>query len=327
MAILTPLSLISAQRLGGLYGLNVIGVTGLLAGSVNSSFDLELMGGQRAFLRIYEEQSHEGAAREARLLEHLSTRGVPTPRPLARTDRILEGAPVPAFVAEHKGKAVAVFPWVDGEPLCQRRVTPEKARRVGEALARVHLAGASFEGTRASRFDADALEARLANLPWATLDADVRAAATELRQTLAERRPRAPESQGVIHGDLFRDNVLWQGDSISALIDFESASRGSAAFDLCVTMLAWCYGDDLDHELMGALGRGYMSVRPLSSEDRAHLFDEAIFAATRFAITRITDYELRPRGLGVFKDYRRFLARKRTIERLGPEGLLTALGL
>lgn len=327
MAILTPLSLLDAQRLGALFGLDVIRATGLLAGSVNSSFELELAGGGRVFLRVYEEQSHEGAAREARLLEHLSTQGVPTPRPLARVDAASEGDPGRAFIAEHTGKPVVIFPWVDGEPLCQRCVTPERARRVGEALARVHLAGAAFGETRESRFNAGALEARLASLPWPALNADVRAAASELRQSLAEGRPRAPQSLGVIHGDLFRDNVLWQGDSIAALIDFESASRGSAAFDLCVTMLAWCYGDDLDRDLVGALGRGYEGVRPLSGEERAHLYEEAIFAATRFSITRITDYELRPRGLGVFKDYRRFLARKRAIERLGPEGLLTALAL
>jgi len=319
MATLTPLALEHAQAIGSLFGMDVVSTNGIQAGSVNSNYKLELAGGGLVFLRIYEEQRAETASLEARMLEHLSTRGVPTPRPIERKDG--------ALLAEHQGKPVILFPWVDGETLCQRLVTPERMSRVGEALAQVHVAGASYEGAPASRFSEADLEARLESLPWSTLDAELRGAATELRRRLRERPPRAPESLRVIHADLFRDNVLWQDDAIAALLDFESASRGSAAFDLGVTLLAWCFTDDLDRDLARALMRGYCGVRPLDDEDRAHLFSEASFAALRFAITRITDFELRPRGSGVYKDYRRFLGRGRALDRLGPEGLLTFLGL
>jgi homoserine kinase type II len=158
----------------------------------------------------------------------------------------------------------------------------------------------------------------------------VAAAVDELTGRLERIRaaaPRTPGPQTLIHGDLFRDNVLWQAGEISALLDFESASRGSAAFDLAVTMLAWCFGDDLDPELVSALAAGYASVRPLSTEERDRFFHESVIAALRFSITRITDFELRPKGSGVYKDFRRFLARQRTLERLGPEGLLALLGV
>ncbi|AUX19998.1 serine kinase [Sorangium cellulosum] len=342
MAILTPLSLADARRVGALYGLEIADVRGLLAGSVNSNYALTLADGRgRVFLRVYEEQRHEAAAREARMLEHLAAGGVATPQPLRRRDGASE-ADGAAFIAEHAGKPVALFPWVAGDSLCQARVTPDAARRVGSALARVHLVGASFEGANASRFDLDNLDQRLRGLralrhagadaasPAAAFTPEVAAAVDELALRLERIRaaaPRAPGPQTLIHGDLFRDNVLWQDGEISALLDFESASRGSAAFDLAVTMLAWCFGDDLDPALAAALAAGYTSVRPLSPEERDRLFHESVVAALRFSITRITDFELRPKGSGVYKDFRRFLARQRTLERLGPGGLRALLRL
>ncbi|WP_437968341.1 homoserine kinase [Sorangium sp. So ce260] len=345
MAILTPLSLADARRIGALYGLEIADVRGLLAGSVNSNFALTLAdGGGQVFLRVYEEQQLPAASREARMLEHLAAGGVATPQPLRRRDGA-SGAGGAAFIAEHAGKPVALFPWVAGESVCQARVTPAATRRVGAALARVHLVGASFEGANTSRFDLDSLDQRLQGLRASgrgagadpakaagplppTLPPEVAAAVDELTARLQRIRDAAPRTSGpetLIHGDLFRDNVLWQDGEISALLDFESASRGSAAFDLAVTMLAWCFGDDLDPDLAAALAAGYVSVRPLSTDERGRLFHESLVAALRFSITRITDFELRPKGSGVYKDFRRFLARQRTLERLGPEGLLALL--
>ena len=317
MAMLTPLPLEAAQGLGVRYGLEVVDVTPILAGSVNSNFRLGIAGGKRVFLRIYEEQNAEAARGEARLLDHLATRGVPTPRPARRTDLAH-----PAFIADHAGKPVAVFPWCEGEALCQRGVDAGSARSVGAALARVHVAGASFEGASPSRFGAPELARRLRRLESIALPVDLQQAVARLAERLPALAARTASSEiGVIHGDLFRDNVLWSGGSISALLDFESASSGSAAFDLAVTMLSWCFGDGFDEDLARAMAEGYASVRPLDTAERRAFFDEARFAALRFSITRITDFELRPAGTGIHKDYRRFVARLDAIERLGPEGV------
>lgn len=323
MAILTPLDVDAAARIGALYGLEVRGTRGLLAGSVNSNYALELAGAPgRVFLRIYEEQGAAAARREAVLLDGLARAGVPTPRPLARKDG--------GFVAEHAGKPVALFPWIAGEALCQARVTPEAARAVGAALARVHLASPGLTASP-SRFDAAHLRHRVDGLR----DRD-RALPRALREVVAQlargideldRAEAPPGASGVVHGDLFRDNVLFDGGRLVALLDFESASHGRFAFDLAVTMLAWCYGDAFEPRLARAMTDGYASVRPLDAADRASLYPDARFAAHRFALTRITDFELRPPGQSVHKDYRRFVARLDALEAMGEAGLMDLLGL
>jgi homoserine kinase type II len=324
MAILTPLPLDAARRLGARYGLSVASVRGIPAGSVNSNFELTLEGGGRVFLRVYEEQTAASAAGEARLLDHLSASGVATPRPLS-----LELDPG-RFIAEHAGKPVAVFPWARGEALCQARVSPEAAREVGTALGRVHAAGASFPDAPRSRFGVAQLEERIQRLQATRLSTDLVEMVARLAGRLERFKDRDPErapGAGLVHGDLFRDNVLWEGGAITALLDFESASRESRPFDLMVTILAWCFTDKLEPALARALALGYAAARPLPPDEAARLHAEGCFAALRFSITRITDFELRPGGSGVYKDYRRFVARGDALDALGSAGLRTLLGL
>lgn len=341
MAVLTSIQLDDARRIGREYGLDVAGIRGILAGSVNTNYECALAGGGRAFLRIYEEQGAEGAAREMRLLDHLGSRGVPTVRPLLRTGAGDTTAPT---LSEHAGKAAAMFPWVDGEVLCQKRVTPAVMEQVGAALAKIHVAGADFEGAQRSRFDTAHLLGRVERLraqghgraasgeiAGGEIGADVERLADKLaahaeRERARDARDGAPPS-ALVHGDVFRDNVLWSGGQMAAVLDFESASLGSVMFDLCVTMLAWCYGDTLERGLARALASGYVRERPLTVTDRERLFDDAVFAALRFSVTRITDYELRPAGTGIYKDYRRFLGRLGAVEGLGAAGLSAFLGL
>lgn len=326
MAILTLLEEDDARRLGARFGLDVVSMRLVPQGSVNTNAVVTARDGSSWFLRVYEEQTPETARHEAAVLTALAEGGVPTPTPLPLTDG--RGA-----IAEHAGKPVAVFPFVAGEVVCQRRVTPERTAAVGAALARVHLVGASLLSgplgatVGATRFGPDALLRRLAAVAAGAPPPHVAEVLPELT-TRAEARAGAatlPADLGFVHGDLFRDNVLFRGDELAALLDFESASRGSLAFDLAVTLLAWCHGDDLSLDLARALVDGYRRVAPVSEATRAALWDEARYACTRFATTRITDFELRPRGSGVWKDFRRWLARDAALVGLGPAGLDRAL--
>jgi homoserine kinase type II len=317
MATYTALSTEQARRVGAEFGIEVTGVVGIAAGSVNSNYRLGTASGYRVFARVYEEQDRFGAEGEARLLDHLARGGVATPQPLRR----LDGA---GFTSMVGGRPVSLFPWCDGEALCQGRVTARVAHRVGIELARVHLAGRTFGQKRVGRFRIDDLRERLPTVARAK-DPEIQRVSGTLAGELdrCERENDTSLPGGIIHGDLFRDNVLWQGGAPSALLDFESASDGLFIYDLMVTVLAWCYRADLDQGLVRAMVEGYDSVRPLSEPEVAGLHVQGRIAALRFTITRITDYALR-RGKGerVMKDWRRFWARHQRILSLGDAGLV-----
>lgn len=324
MAILTSLTLDDVRAPLLAFGLEVRTLEGVLAGSVNSNFRLETDRGV-FFVRLYEEQDATGAAREAALLAELRRRGLPVVPPLASKDG--------RFVITVAGKPLAVFPFVAGGHRCQASVSREDVFRVGAALAAIHLAGEDPRMNRdltvASRFDVTALHRRLAVLETTQLAPDVHAARETLMSELASMREWSPRSTEIplVHGDLFRDNVLFTEDGDIHLLDFESASIGLGAFDLMVTALAFTYDDRWDRSLVRALVEGYRSARELPPSEREDLFDAGRLACARFASTRITDYELRPRGVGVYKDFRRWLRRREELAALGPSGLLEFLGL
>ncbi len=297
------------------------GLQGIAGGSVNSNFALETEQG-RVFLRLYEEQDRAGADRETAMLERLAAAQVPTPPPLRRLDGDL--------VSVVRGKPAALFPWCEGTMRCQVGVTPEDARRVGEALARVHLAGAG-EAAAAGRFGYAELVQRLDRIA-ASADPRFAPLVPPLRASLDRVHvARAGGlTQGLIHGDLFRDNVLWDTrGEIAALLDFESACVGTYTYDLMVTVLSWCFGDDFDPHLATAMCRGYDRVRPLSEAEKRGLWTEGSLAALRFTVTRITDYAMRTGAAGprVMKNWSRFMKRFEKLHLLGEEGVRRLVGV
>lgn len=310
MALLTPLPLADAQRLCREFGLEVTAVEPLAAGSVNSNFALTASDGRRYFARLYEEQGRAGALAELLLVAELGRAGVPVVQCLPRRDG--------AGVGDFEGKAFAIFPWLDGEILCQGRVTAAACRTLGAALARVHLTTPHVARPSEGRFRVVDLRARLDRVEsegHREYFADV----ARIRERLAhyeKERTRLAAPRGVIHSDLFRDNVLWtkQGE-LAALLDFESACDGAFAYDIMVTICAWCFGTRFDVELVEAFLSGYHAVRAVAGDEVAALRVEGGVACLRFATTRITDFSLRAApGQPPLRDYRRFLQRLEQIE-------------
>ncbi len=273
---------------------------------MNSNHRLETDRGA-FFLRIYEEQGPLGARSDAELAATLASRGVRTPSPL----RDQEGRAI-TLVGQ---KPAAMFPWIDAAIVCQARVTAAHARAVGIALAQLHVAGAGVS-IGEGRFRIEDIRRRLFRIT----DVGFRDATRELMSALdrwtARRMSDLP--LGLMHGDLFRDNVLWKDETIAALLDFESAAEGAFAYDVAVTILAWCFGDDFDRDLVEAMLVGYESVRPLEPREREGLLAEACIGAIRFTTTRITDYAMKPGEARVMKDYRRFLSRLHSLEANSP---------
>lgn len=276
-------------------------LTSIAAGTINSNFALETDRG-RWFVRVNEGKSVEDCTWEAALVVDLAAAGLPVPVPREASD----GQRL--FV--HRGLIVSVFAWQPGRHRAPSEVSVADADAIGETLARMHVAASArprstwragiyqfadivgrFEGFRGSRDPAlaHAIAVLGDEFSWLTAQAGVRAAA----------------SHGVIHQDLFRDNVLWDDGRLVAILDFEQASRGSFVYDLAVAVNDWCWDRPV---IARAMIEAYHRAHPLTAADRAALPVELRAAAARFTVTRITDVHLRQVD-NPDKDFRAFLAR------------------
>jgi homoserine kinase type II len=312
MATFTPISSEDGARIASAHGLGSCReVIGVQAGTVNSNYFLETDRG-RVFVRLYEQQEADGVAYEWALLDHLLGRGVRVP------PRVKGPGPGELRVG---GRPVAVFNAVAGEDLCQARVDRQRAEAVGAALARASKAGEDFPIVREGRFRLEDV-ARLLTKASAEQRPELSAPIARLRDLhheLTTCYPKLP--QGVVHGDLFRDNVLWQGSEIVALLDWESASHGTVIYDLAVTMLAWCCGDTLDWGLARAMVAGYRGERAFAPGEWEGLWWSMRLACLRFATTRIIDVYLKGTYPAGYKNYQRFLQRLDVVEQLSPSQL------
>ncbi len=228
------------------------------------------------------------------LLDHLAARDCPVPR----TIHDAEGG-LYRMIGD---KAVALIEFLPGVSI--EKPTARQARSVGEALARNHLAVADFAPSRANGLDLAGCAAMLEQCGTAAL--------AEIEPTLpwivAEETDYLFTMQdgglpgGVVHTDLFPDNVLMLGDDVSGLIDFYFAATDSFAYDLAVTHAAWCFdpdGHSYRADVGEALVAGYAAVRPLSPQERGampHLLRRACF---RFIASRAEDWIGTPPGAQV----------------------------
>jgi homoserine kinase type II len=217
------------------------------------------------------------------LLEHLSKRGVSCPLPV----RNLKGE----ILSEISGRTAALVTFLEGVWL--RRPKPEQCFAVGQALAELHLAGADFAIRR---------ENALGPRGWHSLFHGFEARADEvmpglralISDELAYLDSRWPNSlpSGVIHADLFPDNVFFLGDTLSGLIDFYFACNDALAYDVAICLNAWAFEPDqaFNIEKGRALLKGYQSVRPLTPAEREALPVLGRGSALRFLITRAYDW-------------------------------------
>ncbi len=217
------------------------------------------------------------------LMEHLAAHGIACPTPLhGRDGRALRWL---------CGRPAAVVTFLKG--MSPRRISPAHCEGVGEAMARLHLAGQSYPGRRAN-----ALSVRgwrpLFDLAADRADTVLPGLADEIRIELdvLERDWPAVLPSGVIHADLFPDNVFYRDRDVSGLIDFYFACTDFFAYDVAICLNAWCFEADgaFNATKARALLSAYRRVRPLESAELAALPLLAQGAAMRFLLTRLYDW-------------------------------------
>lgn len=217
------------------------------------------------------------------LMEHLAGHGVGCPLPVRDRDGVA--------LRRLAGRPAALVTFLDGVWI--RRPRPEHCEAVGMALAGLHAAGRSFAIRRANA---------LGPHGWSPLFDRFAAQADSIADglggiiagELATLLPAWPETlpSGVIHADLFPDNVFFLGDRLSGLIDFYFACNDFLAYDLAVSLNAWCFEPDGRFEPArgAALLAGYQQRRRLQQDEVAALPLLARGAALRFLLTRSYDW-------------------------------------
>jgi homoserine kinase type II len=284
-------AIIAEFDVGGL-----VSAKGIAEGVSNSNWLIETegtgSGPLRFILTMYESRVDAGDLPFfLGLLDHLAGRGCPVPRTIHdRENR--------AFRL-YEGKALALIEFLPGVSVSEP--TPTQARAVGAALASIHLAAADFPANRANGMDLAAWQRLLGDCGeegLASIHPELGHIITTELGYLAARWP-AGLPRGVIHADLFPDNVLMRGDEVAGLIDFYFACCDILAYDVAVTHAAWCFSSDgarFDPALSRALLEGYEGVRPLADEERRALPILARGAAMRFIATRAYDWLHTPPG-------------------------------
>jgi homoserine kinase type II len=276
---------------------------GIAEGVENSNFLLHTSRGH-FILTLYERRVAErDLPFFLALMEHLASRGITCPQPVKNKAGKMLG--------KLAGRPAAIINFLDG--MWIRRPSAAHCAALGEALARLHLAGADFAMRRDNALSvagwrqlygscgerADKVESNLQKVLAAELD-------------MLERNWPRGLPVGVIHADLFPDNVFFLGDRVSGLIDFYFACTDTLVYDVAICLNAWCFEPDHAYNVTKgrALLASYAKTRPLSHDEWQKLPLLARGAALRFLLTRLVDWlDVPPGALVRPKDPREY-ARK-----------------
>jgi len=268
---------------------DLLSYKGIAEGVENSNFLLHASCGS-FILTLYEKRvAEDDIPYFLSLMAHLAERGVSCPQP--RKDR--NGR----VFSELAGRPAAIINFLEG--MWPRRQTVEHCAGVGQALAKMHLAGLDFLMFRKNPLSVDGWRPLfdLAAPRADTVQAGLRDLIARELDYLETNWP-TDLPIGVIHADLFPDNVFFLGNKVSGLIDFPFSCNDILAYDVAICLNAWCFEQDHSFNVTKAraLLNAYGRVRALSAAEEAALPLLARGAAMRFLLTRLVDWLNVPPG-------------------------------
>ncbi|WMY91798.1 homoserine kinase [Snodgrassella communis] len=256
-----------------------IGLQGIAQGITNSNYFVTTTQG-RYVLTVFEAMTQAELPYFLDLIQHLSANGVACPAPIARIDGRLDSTLV--------GKPACLVTCLSGGDTSSPSAL--QCSNTGAMLAKMHLAGTSFPLTMNNpRYTSWWHKASSRLSPF--LDAeDERLLQAEI--AFFDKNERTDLPAGIIHADLFRDNVLLNGEQVTGFIDFYYACNGNFMYDLAIAVNDWARRADnhLDHNLQQAFMRGYESIRPLTAAERDYFPIAQRAACIRFWVSRLLDY-------------------------------------
>lgn len=321
MAVYTE---VSDEELAGFLAAYEIGrplsMKGIAEGVENSNFILHTEAGS-FILTLYEKRVALGDLPFfIALMEHLSAHGLDCPQPVKTRDG--------SALGQLAGRPAAIVTFLEG--LSIRRPTASHCAATGAALADLHKFGADFPMVRPNALSIEGWTPlfETARSRADTVAADLTAFIDAELAFLEENWPNDLPS-GVIHADLFPDNVLFLRDVVSGLIDFYFACTDAYAYDLAIGLNAWCFEPDGSYNITKGAGMiaAYQAHRRLGSDEIAALPVLARGAALRFALTRLVDWLNVPQGALVQpKDPAEYIQKLRFHQRIASARELGVMG-
>ena len=268
---------------------DVLSAKGIAEGVENSNYLLHTTQGFY-ILTLYEKRVREDDLPFfIGLMQHLAQKGLTCPQPVP-----MRNGEVLSTLA---GRKAAIVTFLDGMGV--KRPSAGHCRAVGEALAQLHAAGADFKGQRVNALSVAGWRPLFEQAGKRADDVlpDLYEMSREVLDGLEKHWPVNLPS-GVIHADLFPDNVFFIGERLSGLIDFYFACHDAWAYDLAICLNAWCFEQDGSYNMTKgqAMLAGYQSKRPLEPAEIEALPVLCRGAALRFMLTRLVDWLNVPEG-------------------------------
>jgi len=267
----------------------VLSFKGIAEGVENTNYFLHTTSGSY-ILTLYEKRVRESDLPFfLGLMQHLAGRGLNCPLPVNNR----RGEPLGRVA----GRPAVIITFLEG--IAVRRPTAQHCGALGKALAQLHRAGEGFAMTRRNALSLDG---------WAPLFAQAEAQADSVAIGLADRTRKELDflnkhwpsglPTGIIHADLFTDNVFFIGPEVSGLIDFYFACTDAFAYDLAICLNAWCFEADGSFNLTKgrAMIAGYQAARRLEPDEIEALPVLCRGSALRFMLTRLVDWLNVPPG-------------------------------
>ena len=281
--------------------------------------------GERWFLRVAEGKTEAELRFEGEVHAFLAQARFPAARLVTAED----GRPF----AVSGGRLVMLFAYAPGEELAEDAVTPERCRAVGDRLARLHDLSEGLTADRPNPFGQARVASWIAEIRRGG-PGDDRAELARALPLLEDESRRAAQlpgaPRGLVHGDLFVDNVLWIGERPSAVLDWEMACVDAFAWDLGVALCAWAWGDGaFDPARASALLAGYRARRRMDPGTARALPAYARLVALRFTASRVLALRAPDPGRerAPRKDWRPFRDRLAALAAMGDAGVAALVGL
>jgi len=282
MAVFTSVSEAELTAWLGDYSLGqLLELQAIASGIENTNYFVTTSNG-RFVLTLFEKLTADELPFYLNLMAHLARHGIPCPCPVANRRN--------QFLGKLNGKPACIISRLSGKSITAPNIA--QCAAIGAMLGQMHIAGQSFSQIMPNPRGAAWRTATAPQiLPF--LDTE-QAALLDSEVALHARQNWAALPQGVIHADLFRDNVLLEENRVGGLIDFYFACSDALLYDVAITVNDWCM--DADGSLAAARAqaflRAYHAVRPLLDSEREAWLLMLRVAALRFWLSRLFDLHL-----------------------------------